>query len=185
MPVGCKARPEFRPPPGGGVAAGDPARVPVVFPAAAWRRRTHSHTWVVAQPSGPARRCPSAVRAPRERSPGGEFLTTSRQLIVWSAAGMPRPHCLRRAPASPRPDTGRKHGDGRTNSGEPPGHRVFSRPSAWSRRAPMVMGMRMSDRGKDLSRLKHRLSSHASAHRSPAHGYGYEFPMRPARSRAG
>ena len=31
-PVGCKARPAFRPPPGGGVAAGDPARAPWCSP---------------------------------------------------------------------------------------------------------------------------------------------------------
>jgi len=61
----------------------------------------------------------------------------------------------------------------------------LSRHRKWSRRTPMVMGMRMSDRGKDLSRLKHRLSSHASAPKSPARGYGYESSMSQTCSRAG
>jgi len=50
---------------------------------------------------------------------------------------------------------------------------------------PQAMEVRTSERDKDLSRLKHRLSSHASAPKSPAHGYGCEFPMSRTRSGAG
>jgi len=49
---------------------------------------------------------------------------------------------------------------------------------------PPTLGMHRPDRGRDLSQPKHGLSSHASAPKSPAHGYGYELSMSPTRSRA-